>query len=143
MVLLGTALPVMAWVSTTSAPAGYTLGMTLISNDGAVTELKTTGGLLGLFPGEQFATGTVQLKPGEKIILFTDGLEVVYASDEDPESKRTHYRRVFNELASCSAQEMTTRITSLLDEQAGSLDPLDDATVLIMEVGDPSNTKAG
>ena len=114
----------------------------LASADGAVTELKTTGGLLGLFPGEQFATGTVQLRPGQKIILHTDGLEVVYSLNDDPESKCRHYRRLFNELARYSAREMTTRITSLLDEQVGSLNPVDDVTVIIMEVNHPPKTES-
>ena len=114
----------------------------LTSADGAVTELKTTGGLLGLFPGEQFATGTVQLRPGQKIILHTDGLEVVYSLNDDPESKCRHYRRLFNELARYSAREMTTRITSLLDEQVGSLNPVDDVTVIIMEVNHPPKTES-
>ena len=114
----------------------------LASADGAITELKTTGGLLGLFPGEQFATAKLQLRPGQKVILHTDGLEVVYSLDDDPESKWTHYRRLLNELARYPAREMTTRITSLLDEQTGSLNPMDDVTVVIMEVNDPTKTES-
>jgi sigma-B regulation protein RsbU (phosphoserine phosphatase) len=106
----------------------------LATAGGGITELKTTGGLLGLFPGEQYPTGTVKLKPGDKLILYTDGIEIAYDEQEGQGQKLNHHRRVFEELASCPAAEMVERITDLLDDQAGSLDPRDDVTVLTVEV---------
>ncbi len=43
--------------------------------DGAMEEVTMGGGLLGVFAGEEFPAARVQMAPGEKLILYSDGLE--------------------------------------------------------------------
>lgn len=115
------------------ARGGHTYPL-LVSTDGVVSELKSAGGLMGLFANEEFPTRTVRLQPGEKVIVYSDGLEIAYTDREDDEGKWTHHRRVFDELAGLSAADLISRISSLLDEESGSLSPRDDVTVVAMEV---------
>ncbi|MCP4246379.1 MAG: SpoIIE family protein phosphatase [bacterium] len=110
----------------------------LISTDGSLTELRSAGGLLGLFPGDEYPTRTIQLKPGEKVILYTDGLEFTCEMDQDEPDKLHYYRQVFERLAPLPADEMVGRIATRLDAEAGSLNPRDDVTVLAVEIGDPT-----
>ena len=114
------------------ARGGHTYPL-LISADGVVTELKSAGGLMGLFPDEEFPTRTVQLRPGEKVVIYSDGLEAAYLSRQD-QTKWTQHRQVFQELAHLSATGLTSQISEMLDQESGSLNPRDDVTVVAMEV---------
>lgn len=46
----------------------------VVSNDGTLTELTEGGMVLGLFPSAEYTSGTVQLQPGDHLVLFTDGV---------------------------------------------------------------------
>ncbi|MCX7711946.1 MAG: fused response regulator/phosphatase [Clostridia bacterium] len=43
-------------------------------NEDRVLPLKSTGAILGVFEDEPFPSGEVQLMPGDKLLLFTDGI---------------------------------------------------------------------
>lgn len=107
----------------------------LISKDGEVSELKSPGGLMGLFSEFECPTYEVQLQPGDKIIQYTDGIESAF---DDPESLSggglAGHIALFKSLAKCSGSGMVARIGELLDQERGSLLPADDITVVVMEV---------
>lgn len=46
----------------------------LLISDGSIQLIDATGLPLGLFCDEQFSTAKVQLAPGDKLLLYTDGL---------------------------------------------------------------------
>src|SRR5665213_57558 len=48
----------------------------LVQTDGSIDTLGCEGPLLGIFPDEQFQDIKFQLRPGERVILYTDGVEV-------------------------------------------------------------------
>jgi sigma-B regulation protein RsbU (phosphoserine phosphatase) len=106
----------------------------LITRDGMVTELKSQGGLMGLFKGTTFPTTCVQMEPGEKLILYTDGMEVSFVPREDEIHSREHYRRVFEELAREPIEEIVRRVEAQLDDETGSLDPKDDVTIVGLQI---------
>ena len=107
----------------------------LMAADGRVTELKSAGGLMGLFPEMECATNEVQLHPGDRVVLCTDGIESAF---EQVTSKTDtgifSYPKVFEPMVAYSATEMIPRLEEWLDRLAGSLQPADDVTVLAMEV---------
>lgn len=106
----------------------------LYSPCGQFTELKSPGGLLGLFPDEEFPTQTLTLEPGEKLILYSDGLEVAFAPAQDRKDALAYYRQVISEIAHLSGEDMVAEMTNRLDVEAGSLNPRDDISLLILEV---------
>lgn len=55
-------------VATAGHPAPY-----LLRGDDPPAVLKTDGPLLGIFDGEAFATTVHQLRPGDRLVLYTDG----------------------------------------------------------------------
>ncbi|HUU82709.1 MAG TPA: SpoIIE family protein phosphatase [Phycisphaerae bacterium] len=122
------------------ARGGHTYPL-FVSVEGRVTELKSTGGLLGLFPGEEFITKSIRLKPGEKIILYSDGLEFAYKPREEGADKWSYHRRVFESLAHLPVTRIASDISTRLDQEAGSLNPHDDVTVVAMEVMDNAPTE--
>jgi len=111
----------------------------LVSTDAGIRELITPGGLLGLFPNDEFPTRNVQLRPGEKVILYTDGLELAYTPDEADPAGRHVYEQLFAGAAELPGEELIARIATRLDAENGSLNPRDDLTVVVMEAGTASS----
>lgn len=103
-----------------------------INAEGEAEELRSLGSLMGLFEGMECPTSRVQLHPGDKVILFTDGVEAAFdqASPGSPPS----YRSIFQSLADGTGAELVARLEEDLDRQDGSLMPADDVTVLVAEV---------
>jgi sigma-B regulation protein RsbU (phosphoserine phosphatase) len=47
----------------------------ILHPSGAVLKVEKVGGLvLGFIPGEEFRSGTMQLNPGDTLVLYTDGV---------------------------------------------------------------------
>jgi serine phosphatase RsbU (regulator of sigma subunit) len=118
------------------ARAGHPYPM-LCSCDGNITELKTTGGLLGLFEDEEFPKQTITLRPGEKIIMYSDGVELAFGEAADRPDELTFYREVFQDIAHLPPDQVVSEFGRILDREAGSLNPKDDITLLVMQVNEP------
>ena len=108
----------------------------LITTDGIVSELKSLGGLLGLFKGEEFQTNELQLHTGDKVLFYTDGVELAFQAAEDTALDPTAYLTAFKSTASRTLQDMLREIEARLDDEAGSLRPQDDITVVGLEILD-------
>jgi sigma-B regulation protein RsbU (phosphoserine phosphatase) len=115
------------------ARAGHPYPM-LVGCDGAITEVRTSGGLLGLFEGEEFVGQSVRLRPGEKLILYSDGLEVAFTETPEQFDRTVVYREVLRELAGLPAEELLAAFSERLDNQPGSLNPQDDVTLVVVEI---------
>ncbi len=105
-----------------------------VAPDGGIAELKSPGGLLGLFEDEEFPTHRLVLQPGEKIILYSDGLELAFAESEDRADEMNFYREAIRKLSDLRAQRLVNEFAKMLDNEAGSLNPQDDVTLLVMQV---------
>ncbi|MGB0714773.1 MAG: PP2C family protein-serine/threonine phosphatase [Phycisphaerae bacterium] len=106
----------------------------LMRKSGQVEELKSNGGLLGLFPDETFELGRVQLEPGDKVLLYTDGVELAFQSRREGLPDTSAYLERFHEVASMPLQEMLSLLQHDLDEERGSLNPHDDITLVGVEL---------
>jgi serine phosphatase RsbU (regulator of sigma subunit) len=110
----------------------------MLAKDGVISDLKSSGGLLGLSAGERFPTFETRLYPGDKILLFTDGVELAFQGDDGNAGEATldprAYQRVFESLAKCSVDEMMRRIDDTLEDSKGSVDARDDLTLVGLEV---------
>jgi len=106
-----------------------------ITRGGELSEIKTTGGLLGLMTGEEFPDTSVQLHPGDKLLLYTDGMELCFQGSETQPLDTAAYLRV---IQSMGGQPQATRLDTMdkmLDDETGSLNPRDDITIVGFEVG--------
>jgi sigma-B regulation protein RsbU (phosphoserine phosphatase) len=103
--------------------------------DGTLVELPAPGSLLGIpdLPVE-FGESRVRLEPGDRLLLYTDGIEDLFlrpdrpADDPDPFTARLHG------WAGHSVHQLTRELGQHLDECEGSLHPADDVTLLAVEV---------
>jgi len=113
-----------------------------LTRDGRLTELLVAGGLLGIFPEEHYPARTVQLAPGDKVILYSDGVEYGFGDERDrPKdaclpagTARPRFQEEVLAAAGLSAPKMARYLTEILDSQTGSLNPQDDLTVIILEI---------
>lgn len=106
------------------------------SKNGTLVELKPPGGLLGLFDAEEFPAQTVQLARGDKLILYSDGLEVAFAESQTRPSAQHYYHEVLTNLSHLPGEELIAEFARQLDEEAGSLNPQDDVTLVIIDITD-------
>ena len=115
---------------------------------GGLTEvLKTSGGLLGIFDEhETYEQITVQMSPGDRLLLYTDGFEQAFP-DKNADGERLagstlHYREEFSNLGETdNPQELIEAVCRRLDVQHGSLHQADDLTLLCIQVGPAAEAK--
>jgi sigma-B regulation protein RsbU (phosphoserine phosphatase) len=100
--------------------------------DGSYDRLQEGGGVLGVFQLQTFAAGTKELQPGDRVVLFTDG--VTEASDpENEEYGESRLLRLLEENRGASAVELQRKIlTSAGEFCRGQWH--DDATLIVIAV---------
>lgn len=99
--------------------------------DGSIDTLPCDGSLLGIFPDEQFAVSNAQLKSGDRLMIYSDGIEVAF----DQSAKDTEaWRGELEARKHLPAAEMLRELADLMDHRNGSLAPKDDLTIILMEV---------
>jgi sigma-B regulation protein RsbU (phosphoserine phosphatase) len=105
-------------------PSGYHLRAS-----GGLDEFgEATGAVVGLLPGRTYEEASIQLEPGDRIVLFTDGVPEA----EDAEGEFFGDDRVREMLAGMSgeaAEGLCKAIASRIDAYESG-DPHDDVTVL-------------
>lgn len=105
-----------------------------VGMDGSLTEIRSAGGLLGVFPDEEFETVSTRLEPGEKLLLYSDGIEVAFAEKHGTAVNGRRFEKGFRAVAKLPAKQLVQRLTEMLDSEEGSLNPQDDVTVIVLEV---------
>lgn len=66
----------------TYANAGHCQPL-LVRSSGETVPLDQGGPPLGIFPGRNYATGEARLEPGDRLVLYTDGLSEAMTSEEE------------------------------------------------------------
>jgi len=105
-----------------------------VHRDGTLAEIESTGALLGVFPDQEFGTATVQLAPGDKVLLFSDGVELAFGPSPEGADVKEVYERQFRAVSHLPAEEMVEQLGQTIDCGEGSLNPGDDVTLVVVEV---------
>ncbi len=107
----------------------------LIRGDGAIEEIPVDGPLLGLTDvPASFAEHRLVLQPGEKVLMYTDGIEeALLTPQEQPDAPPIPTQRLCD-WSRLSADGMIEALATHLDRQEGSLHPADDVTAVVVEV---------
>jgi sigma-B regulation protein RsbU (phosphoserine phosphatase) len=115
----------------TLARAGHPQPLVLRRN-GSLDSIDCDGGLLGVFPDEVFSEATTTLEPGDRLILFTDGVEMGFGSNPaGPTDEQFRDELISNQ--QLTGDDLLAQLSRRLDESVGSLDPKDDLTVIVVE----------
>jgi sigma-B regulation protein RsbU (phosphoserine phosphatase) len=105
----------------------------LVFSDGEVSDLTTGGTVVGLFENWNYESGEVELKPGDLVVYFTDG--VVEAEDSEGEQFGTE--RLIDLIRSdtfLTAHDIQSLILEQVFEWSGSEEQADDITVVCLKV---------
>jgi len=103
----------------------------LITPDGRMEDLPGSGGLLGIFPDEVFETTRITLKPGERLLFYSDGVELTFGGGDS--SQTTQWRSEIQSRIHQGSDELIADLTAYLDNQQGSLAPRDDLTLILLD----------
>ena len=104
----------------------------MLIDAGASEELEVGGPLLGVFPEPHFVTESYQLERGQKLLLFSDGVEVAFVN-EGPD-KPLRFRREFGDASHYDIQTMCNKLMDVINAEEGSLHPRDDVTLLGIQI---------
>jgi integral membrane sensor domain MASE1 len=107
----------------------------MLSAAGRVRRVGEPGTLLGAVSDPSLSDSTVELGPGDVVLLYTDGLTDAYAPDRAVTEEQLI--EWLEGLAGRNAQEIASRLQDgVMGDGAG--DPRDDLTVMVLRVPGPS-----
>lgn len=117
----------------TYANAGHPFPIRYSARTTAADELPARGFLLGVMPEEMYAERTVDLEPGDRICLFTDG--VADCRDERGATfGHDRLRDLLPQFAGQTAAGMTEALARELRQFRGTARQLDDMTLVVAEI---------
>jgi len=113
------------------ANAGHNAPIVL-HRDGSHQRLDAGGGVLGIFKKQSFETQTIDLAPGDRLLLFTDGVTEAHDSD-GTEFGDARLLAVLEQFREVNTQEIQAKIFSAVGEFChGNWE--DDATLIALTV---------
>ena len=103
----------------------------LVRADGRLVELNAAGAVLAQFPDWQYEQNDLQMRSGDKLLIFTDGL--VEACNADDESLgEQNLVRIAREHPSCSAQGLMSWLMHAASQHCSGHFQ-DDATLMVLK----------
>ena len=100
-----------------------------LSAAAAPVPVDCDGGLLGMSTDEPFTEAAFTLAPGERLLLYTDGVEVAFAAD--PLDSLCRWR----DLLAAPADRFLADTAAAVDRFNVGGPPRDDLTLLVLDVG--------
>jgi len=102
----------------------------VLHDDGQIERLWVDGSLLGVFPDEDYSSATYQLRPGDRLLVYTDGAEEVIR--QEPGGQAAPIEACLHRWANLTRQEMLLQMAAGLESQQRP--PKDDVTLLVLDV---------
>jgi len=95
-------------------------------------QLEIRGSLLGIFEQAEYVQQTIQLQPGDKLLLYSDGAESFIGGFDD--QGRFGFDEEFCNLKDSPITEMIDSLNSVLQNQTIEPTEVDDITVIGLEI---------
>jgi predicted permease len=113
--------------------AGHNPPFLLRRDETSVEPLARGGMIIGLFPMASYEEGTVMLRPGDVLIVFTDGVTEALNPDGE-EFGEQRLQDLLKRVAHLSAKEMAPAIAGELRNWISTADQHDDLTFVVLKV---------
>jgi serine phosphatase RsbU (regulator of sigma subunit) len=104
----------------------------VVHRDGSHHRLREGGGVLGVFSDQTFTSGSIQLQPGDRLVLFTDGVTDASNTGEEQFGEQ-RLLELLEANRTLTPAEIKDKILSALTDFSRS-NWHDDATLLIVAV---------
>ena len=98
-----------------------------------IEELSTGGTVVGMFPEMGYEEATVELRPGDILLAFTDGVPEAH-NPEDEEFGEERLQQLLRECAHLPADEISARISAEMKNWIRDAEQYDDLTFIVMKV---------
>jgi serine phosphatase RsbU (regulator of sigma subunit) len=96
-----------------------------------ISELSAGGTVLGLFPESEYDEASLDLRPGDLLVAFTDGVtEAMNAAGEEFGEERL--KVLLREAAGMPAEEVSTTLARRMREWSAGAEPHDDLTFVVV-----------
>ncbi len=115
------------------AVAGHPPPM-VVDGGEVVRELHGEGSMLGLCPGQTYSDESIVLRRGQRVLLYSDGLEPALISERLPLPALSILQPEARALVAAPADALIRTIVAQLDSQPGSLVHADDVSLLILDM---------
>jgi sigma-B regulation protein RsbU (phosphoserine phosphatase) len=104
----------------------------LMRADGSIMNLHGDGPLLGIFRDEKYGDAQVQLRMGDRLFIYTDGIEVAFADDQSLNTQQ--WRTELQKRRDMPTEQLLSELSESLDRETGSLAPKDDLSIIVLEI---------
>jgi serine phosphatase RsbU (regulator of sigma subunit) len=115
----------------TYARAGHPYPILIRPNE-KPQRLEIRGSLLGIFAKSEYVQQTIQLAPGDKLLLYSDGAEPFVGGLNDPTS--FNFSEKFCEIKNLPLVEMMDKFSSFIQNQPVAPSEVDDITAVALEI---------
>lgn len=105
----------------------------LLRSCGKNETLNPDGPLLGVFEDEPFETVHIELNPGDRLLVYSDGFEMAFGDNQNPVNQC--YVDELHALRHGPPRQAMQLLENKLDEQKGSLHQRDDLTAVMIDIG--------
>ncbi len=110
--------------------AGHNGGI-LLHSDSRPEILQSTGAPLGLIAGIPYTSETIELKPGDTLVLYSDGVPEAFDLNEE-EWGEEQLIQSLQECRELNAVGTIARVFERMDAHVGAAPPHDDITLLVI-----------
>ncbi|MBL7133111.1 MAG: SpoIIE family protein phosphatase [Phycisphaerae bacterium] len=115
----------------TYARAGHPMPLVLRA-DGSIEHLSGAGTLLGVFPEASFEPRQVQLAGGDRVVMYTDGIEE--ALRRSMRAPQKHFGDMIAPWAKLAGRQLLVKLTEQIDRGCAQSKHQDDMTVVVVQV---------
>lgn len=105
----------------------------VISKDGSVRLLRTGGIMVAMMDNFPFEEETLELKPGDTLVLYSDGITEAI-NDKEDEFGEGRLTELLKKSAQRPAEEMIASVVEAVNKHAGNMPQADDMTMVILKM---------
>ncbi|MCZ6698221.1 MAG: PP2C family protein-serine/threonine phosphatase, partial [Planctomycetota bacterium] len=106
----------------------------LLGPDDRVDELLGQGCLLGVFPDQAYEDQSVQLQPGQRVVLYSDGLEQTLIAERYLGDRLPEFQPGIIATLRKPAEQLIPALLERLDTAPGGLQHADDVSAVFVDV---------
>ncbi len=104
----------------------------LISAGGKTKRLRAGGLAIGIMPGFEYSEESVEMKPGDVLVIFSDGVTDVSSPDEEPFGE-ARLQVLLEKNTDKTAAGIIDAVKEVLTEFVGDQPPFDDLTMVVVK----------
>jgi sigma-B regulation protein RsbU (phosphoserine phosphatase) len=104
----------------------------ILRADGTVEMPQVEGCLLGIFEDERYPDRAFKLSAGDRLFLFTDGIEVVFTGAKIIDAQQ--WAEELQRRRHMTTPAILEHFSNQIEHSAGSLEPKDDLTIIVVEM---------